>query len=115
MGPICTREKAHMFENYDSGHSRGSRSDADNDDREESIGVGGGRSSLPRCFQIDHLACSCSCVVLQGLCSRYLYIRVRCYVSDSERELCHISLSASASPHQINSRDFQEQELGMIS
>ena len=67
MGPICTREKAHMFDNYDSGHSTGGRSDADNDDRDESIrGRGGGRSSLPHCFKIDHLACLCGFVVLQG-------------------------------------------------
>ena len=51
MGPICTREKAHMFDNYDSGHSTGGRSDADNDDRDESIGGRGGKVKLAALLQ----------------------------------------------------------------
>lgn len=52
MGPICTREKAHMFDNYESGHSTGGRSDADNDDREESIGgERGGKVKLAALLQ----------------------------------------------------------------
>ena len=62
MGPICTREKAHMFDNYDSGHSTGGRSDADNDDRDESIGGRGGEGQA--CRTASKLTIWRVCVVL---------------------------------------------------